>query len=296
MNGKHKRFKCSDCKKQFSIIKGTIFENSPISLNTWFEVIYTVITKKKGISSCQLATDIGVTQKTAWFMLHRIRFMLKDNILQQKLTGTVQCDETFVGGKNKNRHWDKKVKNSQGRSFKDKTPVFGMFEQAESYTIERPHKVIADRIVKEKIITKHSRLLCKVVANTQGKTLKPLIYQSVSKGTTLVTDEWQAYNGLTAIYDHYVVNHKMGQYAIDGYSSNAVENAWSHFKRIIIGTVHNVSRRHLHRYVAEFQFRFNRRHLTKEELFEDAFARLERRLTWKDLTEKKYYQKLKIAC
>ncbi|MBX9449813.1 MAG: IS1595 family transposase [Taibaiella sp.] len=283
LNGKNKRYKCAGCKKQFTIIKGTIFENSPIPLKKWFITIYLLVTRKKGISSIQLSKDIGVTQKTAWFMLHRIRFMLRDSIIENKLKGIIQLDETFVGGKNKNRHWDKKVKNSQGRSFKDKTPVFGMLEQEESYYIERPHKVIEGRTVREKVVTKRKTLRCKVVKNTRAKTLKPIIYQSVERGCTIVTDEWQAYNGLNGIYEHYIVNHKEKQYATDGYSSNGVENVWSHFKRAIIGVYHNVSRKHLHRYVSEFEFRYNNHLLKGEELMQTAFVNFERRLTWRQL-------------
>ena len=283
LNGNNKRYKCALCKKQFTLIKGTIFENSPISLKKWFVSIYLVVTRKKGISSIQLSKDIGVTQKTAWFMLHRIRFMLRDDVIHNKLNGVIQCDETFIGGKNKNRHWDKKVKNSQGRSFKDKTPVFGMLQQEQSYYIERPHKVIAGKTVTEKVIVNHKKLLCKVVNNTQANTLKPIIYQAVQKDSIIVTDEWKAYNGLNTTYQHYIVNHNNKQYANDGYSSNGVENAWSHFKRSIIGVFHNVSRKHLHRYVSEFQFRYNNHLLKAQQLMENAFINFESRLTWKHL-------------
>lgn len=283
LNGANKRYKCAGCKKQFTIIKGTIFENSPIPLQKWFIAIYLVVSRKKSISSVQLSKDINVTQTTAWFMKHRINFMLKERVLENKLSGTILIDETFVGGKNKNRHWDKKVKNSQGRSFKDKTPVLGILEQDEYYVIERPHKTIPNRTVKEKIVTKPGKLYCKVIPNTKAKTLKPIVYQTVERGSTIVTDEWQAYDGLNGVYEHHVVNHKLQQYSCDGYSSNAVETAWSQFKRTIIGTYHRVSRRHLHRYVAEFTFRYNNRSLKGNDLLVTSLAYLERRLTWKQL-------------
>lgn len=286
LNGNNKRYKCAQCKKQFTIIKGTIFENSPIALKKWFIAIYLVITRSKGISSVQLSKDIAVTQKTAWFMLHRIRFMLRDTQIQNKLSGIVQCDETFVGGKNKNRHWDKKVQNSQGRSFKDKTPVFGMLQQEQSYYITRLHKVIVGRSVIEKVIVQPKKLRCIVVQNTQANTLKPIIYNALQLGCTIVTDEWKAYNGLNRHYKHYIVNHKQKQYATDGYSSNGVENAWSHFKRSIIGVYHKVSRKHLHRYVSEFQFRYNNHLLKAQQLIQSAFMNFQSRLTWKQLVEK----------
>ncbi len=287
LKGKNKRFKCSFCKKQFSVIKGTIFENSPLPLQKWFVAIYLLISRKKGISSVQLSKDIGVTIKTAWFMLHRIRYMLKERTLKEKLKDYVQIDETFIGGKNKNRHWDKKVKNSQGRSFKDKTPVLGLLEQELSYTIERPHKVIPSRTVFEKVIVKPGRLVTKVVRNTQAGTLKPIIYQMVERGTTLITDEWKAYNGLDGIYDHHIVNHLKKQYVSEsGLSSNGVENAWSILKRSIIGAYHNVTRKHLHRYTAEFTFRYNNRSLNAEDLLKKSMTNLGRRLSWNQLTHK----------
>jgi transposase-like protein len=285
LTGKNKRYKCAGCKKQFTIIKGTIFENSPISLQKWFIAIYLLTSRKKGISSVQLSKDINVTQTTAWFMLQRIRFMLKENVLESKLSGTVLIDETFVGGKNKNRHWDKKVMNSQGRSFKDKTPVLGILEQEVSVIEERPHKLIPGKTVKEKTIIKPGRLYCKVLPNTTAKTIRPIVYKMIERGSIVVTDEWQAYDGLNGIYEHHVVNHKLQQYSSDGYSSNGVETAWSQFKRTIIGTYHQVTRNHLHRYVAEFTFRYNNRSLKGKELLVAALNNFERRLMGKQLID-----------
>lgn len=220
-------------------------------------------------------------------MFHRIRYMLKESAIKQKLKDYVQVDETFVGGKNKNRHWDKKVKNSQGRSFKDKTPVVGLLEQEISYTIERPHKIIPSKTVLEKVIIKPSRLITKVVPDTKARTLKPIIYQMVERGTTLITDEWKAYNGLDGLYDHQIVNHLKKQYVSEsGLTTNGIENAWSTFKRSIIGVYHNVTRKHLHRYTAEFTFRQNNRSLNAEGLLATSMTNLERRLTWKQLIGK----------
>lgn len=145
-------FKCGEklCAKKFSVISGTIFENTKIVLRTWFAAMYLISTSKKGVSSLQLAEQLGITQKTAWFLNHRIREMLKDAV-STKLTGTVEVDESFIGGKNKNRHKAKNVENSQGRSFKDKTPVVGLLQRAKYEIVERPHKVIPGRIVKEKV-------------------------------------------------------------------------------------------------------------------------------------------------
>lgn len=156
LKGATKRFKCAKCRQQFSAIKGTIFENSPISLQTWFIAVYLLTSSKKGVSSVLLSEQLGVTQKTAWFMAHRIRFALKAKSFDAQLDGTVQADETFMGGKNKNRHADKKVPQSQGRSVKDKTPVLGMVDD-------------------------EGEVRLTVIPNTQAKTIKPIIQQMVRR-------------------------------------------------------------------------------------------------------------------
>lgn len=260
LKGDNKRFKCAKCRKQFSAIKGTIFENSPIPLQKWFMAVYIVTAHKKGISSVQLGTDLGVTQKTAWFMAHRIRFALKVNSFDVPLEGVVQADETFVGGKNKNRHADKKVPNSQGRSVKDKTPVFGLADE-------------------------NGKVKTQVIPNTQAKTIKPIIKQLVKEGSIVVTDEWQAYRDLSKNYQHIVVNHKEGKYVCGPYSTNRIEGYWSIFKRGIYGIYHQVSAKHLHRYCDEFSFRYNSREVDVMERFAASLQTSERRLTYFDLTK-----------
>lgn len=180
------RYKCTCCKKIFTAKTGTIFENSKISLKTWFVAIYMVL-HKKGISSIQLSKDLGITQKSSWFLLQRIRTVL-GNEEASELSGTVMADETFVGGKNKNRHADKKVKYSQGRSFKDKTPVLGLME-AET-----------------------SRVVCFVVPDTSTNSIQPIVNEYVTKGSNFVSDEWKAYHGLNRDYEHYVVDHGRKQF------------------------------------------------------------------------------------
>lgn len=172
------RYKCKKCNRKFTAKTDTFMENSNVETVKWIMAMYLVM-NKKGISSIQLGKDIGVTQKTAWFMLQRIRWAL-GNEEEEQLEGTVLADETFVGGKNKNRHHDKKVKNSQGRSFKDKTPVLGLMEQQESHIIERPHKVIPDRTVSEKVIDKESNVKCFVVPNTSRHNIQPIVKSNVS--------------------------------------------------------------------------------------------------------------------
>lgn len=198
----------------------------------------------------------------------------------------IEADETFVGGKNKNRHWDKKVEHSGGRSFKDKTPVFGMLQKEHSETITRPHKVIPSKIVVEKIVTKPAKLISIVVPNTKGKTLKPILYNRVQKGTIVVTDEWKAYNGIHGVFHHEIVDHKSSEYVNEcGFTTNAMEGGWSILKRSIIGVYHKVDKKHLQRYVDEFSFRYNTRHLSDIERFNS--THLNCRLTYNQLVRRK---------
>ncbi len=260
LTGKNKRYKCAKCLKQFSVIKGTIFENSPITLQKWFVAIYLMLCDKKGISSTQLSRNITVTQPTAWFMLQRIRFMLRSRITKVKLKGLIQIDETFVGGKNRNRPFHKKVKYNKGRSFKDKTPVLGMLDE-------------------------NGNIKTIVIPNTRAEVLKPLVYKTIETNSIIVTDEWKAYKGLDKDYTHFVVDHGRSQYVNDqGFTTNPLEGAWSHLKRMIIGVYHKVSRKYLQRYCDEFAFRFNTRLLTDSERFKLALSHVECRLRHQDLT------------
>lgn len=278
------RYKCKACQLQYTAKTDTFMECSKLPTIKWLMAMYLVL-HKKGISSIQLSKDINVTQKTAWFVLHRVRWALgqePDEVPQ--LTGTVELDETFVGGKNKNRHANKKVKNNQGRSFKDKTPVMGMLQEQVTETKEREHKVIPGKIVKEKIVLQQSVLRCEVVADTKMETLQPIIKKHVSPGATIVSDEWIAYNGLNAVYNHYIVDHAAKQYVNDGgFTSNALEGSWSLLKRSIIGIYHKTSRKHLHRYVNEFEFRYNNRNLGAQKQIECVISQMVCRLTYKQL-------------
>ena len=256
---KGKRYKCGnkDCHKKFSITVGTIFENSKIALSTWFAAVYLATAHKKGISSLQLHRDLGVTQKTAWFMLHRIRESMRDKA-PDMLSGTVEADETFVGGKNKNRHADKKVKFSQGRSFKDKTPVLGM-------------------------IQRKGKLVTRVVKDTKAKTLKPVITQMVQEGTVLITDDWDSYKRLAHPYVHQVIKHGEGEYSREGFHTNNIEGFWSLLKRGIFGIYHYTSPKHLNRYCDEFSYRYNTRKIADTERFTLSLSKINGRLTYKNL-------------
>ena len=233
--GNH-RYMCKNTQKIFHVKIGTIFQGTRVPMRKWFIAIWLVTSHKKGISSLQLSRDIQVTQKTAWYMLQKIRtcFICRN---KGKLKGKVEIDETFVGGKNKNRHWDKKVKNSQGRSFIDKTPVLGM--------LQRKGKVI-----------------CRVIKNTSHHELTPNILEYIDSAAILYTDEWQGYNEVAEMYEHYFVDHSRGQYANVDACTNTIEGFWSLLKRGIIGIYHHLSREHLQLYVNEFCFRYNTRKIS----------------------------------
>lgn len=258
---KDNKYRCKNTGKYFNVRTQTLFDNTKIDLQKWFLAIYIVTSHKKGISSLQLHRDLNVTQKTAWFMLQRIRACFGLDSIKPDMTDNTQMDETFVGGKNKNRHADKKVKNSQGRSFKDKTPVVGM---------------LSGGMVK-----------CQVVPDTSAASVQPVVLSNVPPNTTIITDEWLAYRGLGTIYVHEVVDHKSKEYVNDcGFTTNSIEGFWSLLKRGIIGIYHFTSRKHLQKYVDEFAFRYNTRLNGTAQRFNFLLSNTENRLTYKQLIAK----------
>lgn len=235
--GEKGQCKCRDCRKKFTIRVGTIFEDSPIPLRDWVYAFSRMCASKKGISAHQLHRELGVTYKTAWFICHRIRHaMQQDGTL--KLDGTVEVDETYVGGKPR-----KKGVSKRGRGTK-KQPVVALVER--------------DGNVKSR-----------VVADVTGKTLKGAIRESVDRSATIMTDEHAGYRGIGAEFDggHKTVNHSSGEYAraSDGACTNTVESHFALIKRGVYGTFHHVSKKHLQRYCDEFAFRWNHRKVTDGE-------------------------------
>lgn len=254
------KFKCKRTGKRFSVTTGTIFESTNLKLQQWFIALYLFSSHKRGLSSHQLASDLDVTQETAWFMLQRLRDAFEHPIFNQKLEGLVQVDETFVGGKNKNRHHDKKVEHSQGRAFKDKTPVWGA-------------------------ISGNGIVRTIAIPDVKQVTIKPLVYKVIRKDSTVVTDDWKAYFGMSEHYWHEKVDHGRKEYMNDnGFTTNKIENYWSVFKRTINGTYIKVSRKHLQRYCNESSFRFNTKEMTVQERFDMVLANCEGRLRYEDLT------------
>jgi transposase-like protein len=254
---KNNRYRCRNTGKYFNLKTGSIFENTKIKLVYWFIAIYLETAHKKGISSCQLARDINVTQKTAWFMLQRIRKCFSTDEAKLVLQGIVEIDETFVGGKNKNRHKNKKVPKSQGRSYKDKTPVFGLIER-------------------------NGNVFAKVVPNTKAETLRPYIYKHIKKGSIICTDEW-SYGNLHDKYIHRQVFHARKIYGIGDTHTNTIEGFWSGVKRGVMGVYHYVSRKHMQLYIDGFSFRYNTRNLTESERFNLALKQANQRLKYKEL-------------
>lgn len=243
------QYRCKKTKKNFNAKTGTAFANTKLPLLKWFYALHALTSRKKGISSHQLARDIGVTQKTAYYLLEDLRKkgLKQSNFIKGMLKGITEIDETYMGGKNKNRHWDKKVPNSQGRSWNDKTPTLVM--------IERGGNAIALK-----------------VPNVKQETLEPIIRANIEEGSTVNTDEWLAYKDLGKWYRHQVVNHRKKQYADGEAYVNTAESFNNCLKGTIKGTYHNVSKKYLQGYVDEVTFRFNTRKYSEKERFDLALS------------------------
>lgn len=242
------RYICHECNKSFSVTQGTIFHNSNIKLNKWIIAMYLVSSHKKGISSCQLARDIEISQHSAWYMLQKIRTIYKQDS-NLRLEGAVEMDEMYLGGKEHWKHSDKRTKDTQGRSTKTKTPIFGMIQRNGNAVILK-------------------------VKDTSSKTLMPIIKEYVKQNANLFTDEGSMYKPLTKEgFSHENCDHKSGQYVSDGgASTNCVEGFWSHFRRCIYGIYHQCSVKYLQRYIDEETFRWNTRKWTEGQRFENMLS------------------------
>lgn len=246
-------YRCKNTGKNFNVRTGTIFENSKAPLRKWFMAIYMLTSHKKGITSVQVAKDIDVTQKTAWYMMHKIRNAFVYN--GGKLSGEIELDETFVGGKNKNRHGKGKIRNARGRSHLDKEPVFGMLQRDPNGG--------------------GLKVICFQVDNTSWKPLTRHIITNVRRDVTLYMDDWQGYSVVKKVYKHHVVDHGHGIYAVGGAYTNTIEAFWSNYcKRAISGTYNYISRHHLQRYFDEFSFHYNTRKVKDNERFEMFFGNI----------------------
>ena len=246
-NPNRRLWQCSShhSKRQFSIKVGTIMEDSAITLDKWLMAMWMVTNCKNGVSSYEIARDVKVTQKSAWFMLHRIRLAMQDENFGSKLGGEVEADETFIGGKARNMHksvYERRI-TGMGQSFRDKTIVMGILERG-------------------------GRIRTQVIADRQKDTLQPIVRQHVATGAALFTDEMGGYKGLNEQYAHEIIDH--AQRYVDGrVHTNGLENFWSLLKRGLKGTYVAVEPFHLFRYLDEQVFRFNNR-ATKENKVTDS--------------------------
>lgn len=222
-------------KRQFSIKVGTIMEDSAIGLDKWLTAMWLLTTCKNGISSYEIARDVKVTQKSAWFMLHRIRMAMQDETFGSKLGGEVEADETFVGGKARNMHKDVKARriSGGGRNVQDKIVVMGMLERG-------------------------GRVRTQIVPDRLQKTLQPIVRAQVESGSALFTDELGGYKGLGMEYEHQIIDHAV-KYVDGRVHTNGMENFWSLLKRGLAGTYVAVEPFHLFRYLDEQVFRYNNR-------------------------------------
>lgn len=247
--------KCGDCRKRFSIKVGTIFEDTKIELRKWFMAIWLITSHKKGIASTSLAKDLGVTQKTAWFMLHRLRHAARTQSFNKPLDGEVEVDETYVGGKAANRHKGD-PKNAPGTA--GKTAVIG--------ALQRGGNVVAT-----------------VSDRTDTATLDGFVRAVVDPSATVSTDEHSGYRHLGRTFAHGVVRHSAGEYVQGDTHTNGIEGYWSLLKRQIVGIHHFVSPKHLNAYVAESAWRFNLRGFGEGERVNAFLAETNGRLRYKEL-------------
>jgi len=258
-----RKWQCTSrhAKRQFSAKTGTIFEDSPITLDKWLMAMWLVVNCKNGVSSYEVHRALGVTQKTAWFMDHRIRLALRSGSFT-KLSGEIEVDETFIGGKARNMHIDKRQRRITGTGGKDKTPVIGILERG-------------------------GKVRTAVVPNRRKKALQSEVKKHVEAGSALYTDALLSYDGLASEYAHQVIDHAVA-YVDGAVHTNGLENFWSLLKRGISGTYVSVEPYHLFRYLDEQAFRYNnRKDMNDGDRFDLAVRQVVgKRLTWAEVTGK----------
>ena len=251
-------YRCKDCRKHFSVRTGTTLEESRLPLQKWLMAIYMMTTARKGIPSTQMARELGITQKSAWFLAQRIResWLATQSENNNKLDGDVEVDETYIGGKEANKHASKKLNN--GRGAVGKFIVVGMKQR-------------------------NGTAIVKKAFDTTAKTLKGFIHQNVIHGANVYTDNFKAYCGLNG-YNHNTVNHSVGEYVRQQVHTNGIESFWALLKRGYYGIFHYMSFKHLHRYINEFAFRHNTASVGTMAFIEMTVSKMySRRLTYKEL-------------
>ncbi|MGA2877057.1 MAG: IS1595 family transposase [Nitrososphaerales archaeon] len=260
---KDRRWKCYEnhAKPKFSLKVGTIMEDSALGVDKWLIAMWLIVNCKNGISSCEIASDLGITQKSAWHLAHRIRYALHHGSFE-KLSGHVEVDETFIGGKARNMHLAQRKRRITGTGTKDKTAVMGILERG-------------------------GRVRTVVVPNRKKHALQTEVRKHVQAGAALYSDALLSYEGLATDYAHQVVDHAV-EYVNGRVHTNGLENFWSLLKRGISGTYVSVEPFHLHRYLDEQAYRYNnRKDMTAFDRFRLAASQIVgKRLTWNEVTGK----------
>lgn len=233
------RHQCNSCNKSYSVLVGTIFESTKLPLPKWFLAISLILNAKKGLSALQLSRDVGINRNTAWYLQMRIRKAMEEGQDQDLFTGIVEVDETYIGGKktnhSKKKRQERRDNDLQITGMQDKQAVIGLLERT-------------------------GRIKLQVLEKAHGKTIKPIIGQTVSKEASLITDGFGGYAGLNNVYkEHQVLNKDKEEYVRGKFHTNTIEGFWTLLKRGIYGQYHKVSVRHLQAYLNEFTFKYNHR-------------------------------------
>ncbi len=253
--GDKRTHKCHECRQRFSIKVGTIFEDTKLPLRKWFAAIWLITSHKKGIASTALAKDLKITQKSAWFVLHRLRYAARTRSFNRPLHGVVELDETYHGGVEGNRHAKDRKK-----AKKKKTIIFGLLERG-------------------------GEVRAKSIRGLKGRTVRGRVFDNVKDGANLMTDEAVVFTQLQGPYKVHSVNHSAGEYVRHYYCHiNGMEGFWSLFKRQVIGIHHHVSPKHVDAYLGEMCYRYNRRDMEEGERVNDLLSQVAGRLTYKVLT------------